>query len=424
MFKKDLVDFIESGKLDVRLQMTTCEEDVKGERKRYIETLDKAVELFGDGDWHFVSAPGRTEIGGNHTDHQHGMVIAAAVNLDTLAAVKKNEDNVVRLRSAGFNIKDIDLSDLSIVEEQKNTTEALIRGIAARFVELGCKVAGFDGYSVSKVLVGSGISSSASFEVLVAQIFNQLFNEGKMDEIEIAKIAQWAENVHFGKPCGLLDQMAISCGGFTMMDFNDPANPIVEKCDFSFKDYGYELILTNTKGDHSDLSDEYAAIPNEMKAVAKAMGAQFLRDCSYNNFVENFSAIRRIVNNDRAMLRAYHLFAEDERVVKQKEAIKSGDVKGLLELMKESGRSSYMYLQNVSVQGRPASQSLAIALAASERMLKDGAFRVHGGGFEGTIQAVVKEAQVFEYLQAMQGIFGLDATFVMKIRPVGGILVI
>ena len=417
----ELRKVLATNELDEKIKLLICSDAVEEEKERYLRLLDMAIEEFGDGDYHIISSPGRTEIGGNHTDHQHGKVVAASVNVDSVAVVKKNNENIVNLHSVGFNIKPIDLNDLSIHPEEANTTESLIRGIAYRFTELGYKIGGFDAVSKSKVLVGSGISSSASFEVLICELFNQLYNDGVVDAIEIAKIAQYAENKYFMKPCGLSDQMAISCGGFTIMDFEDPAKPIVEKCDFDFKKYGYNLVLTNTKGDHADLSHEYAAIPNEMKLVARAMGHEFLRECSKEEFINNFAKIREEVNNDRAMLRAMHLFGENERADKQATAIRNEDLDTLLTLMKESGRSSYMYLQNVFCVVKPYSQSLGIGLSLSEECLKDrGAYRVHGGGFEGTIQAIVPDDLLDEYLKLMQSVYGDDATFLMNIRSVGG----
>ena len=417
----NLREVLKTNELDEKIKLLICDDAVDEEKKRYLDLLNQAEELYGTGDYHIISAPGRTEIGGNHTDHQHGKVIAASVNVDSVAVTKKNSLNVVRIKSLGFNIKPIDLNDLSVHSDEVNTTESLIRGIAFRFKELGYHIGGFDALSQSKVLVGSGISSSASFEVLIAELFNQLYNDGKVTAIEIAKIAQYAENVYFGKPCGLLDQMAISCGGFTIMDFEKPANPIVEKYNFSFEKYGYHLVLTNTKGDHAGLSDEYARIPGEMKMVAKVMGHEVLRECNEKDFYDNFSTIRKEVNNDRAMLRAIHFFSENYRVGLQATAIKEENIDELLKLMKESGNSSYKYLQNVYCVNKPYSQSLSLALALSERILKDeGAYRVHGGGFEGTIQAIVPENLLSDYLSAMQGVFGQDATFEMKIRSVGG----
>lgn len=416
-----IIDLINDGKIDDKIRLMICDDDVSSERKRYLDMLDDAYKMFGDGDYHIISAPGRTEIGGNHTDHQHGKVIAASVNLDSVAVTKPNESGIVNFISSGFNIKPIDLSDLGIKEDEINHTESLIRGIAYRFLELGYKIGGFDALSNSKVLIGSGISSSASFEILVCEIFNHLFNEGMIDPVTLAKIAQYAENNYFMKPCGLLDQMAISVGGFTFMDFKDVKKPYVEKIDFDFRDYNYYLVLTNTKGDHAELSFEYAAIPNEMKAVAETMGHEFLSECDEESFYRNLNEIRKAVNNDRAILRAIHLFEENKRVDIEGNAIRNGDINLLLKTIRESGRSSYMYLQNVYPSSRPKSQSLAIALALSDQYLKDsGAFRVHGGGFEGTIQAFVKEDKLSQYLEMMHKLFGEDSTYLLSIRSVGG----
>ena len=391
MNKEALSEHLASDQLNDAIARLICDSEVTSEKKRYCDLLNKANKLYGDGDYHIVSAPGRTEVGGNHTDHNKGCVVAASVNLDSVALVKVNNTKIVNFKSEGFDILPVDLSDLSVQSNEVNKTESLIRGIAARFVQLGYRIGGFDAVSNSKVLPGSGISSSASFEVLVGEIFNHLFNDGKINPIEIAQISQYAENEYFGKPCGLMDQMAISVGGFTAIDFKDPAKPIVEKVDFDFKKAGYHLVITNTKGDHADLSGEYGAVPSEMKSVARELGHEVLRECELSELVHNIKPIRDSIHNDRALLRAIHFFKENQRAVDLKKALEAKDMDHVLELIRQSGQSSYMYLQNVTVPGSVKSQNLALALALSDVYLNgEGACRVHGGGFEGTIKLLYR----------------------------------
>lgn len=425
MNKEALSEHLASDQLNDAIARLICDSEVTSEKKRYCDLLNKANELYSDGDYHIVSAPGRTEVGGNHTDHNKGCVVAASVNLDSVALVKVNNTKIVNFKSEGFDILPVDLSDLSVQSNEVNKTESLIRGIAARFVQLGYRIGGFDAVSNSKVLPGSGISSSASFEVLVGEIFNHLFNDGKINPIEIAQISQYAENEYFGKPCGLMDQMAISVGGFTAIDFKDPAKPIVEKVDFDFKKAGYHLVITNTKGDHADLSGEYGAVPSEMKSVARELGHEVLRECELSELVHNIKPIRDSIHNDRALLRAIHFFKENQRAVDLKKALEAKDMDHVLELIRQSGQSSYMYLQNVTVPGRVKSQNLALALALSDVYLNgEGACRVHGGGFEGTIQAFVPTHLLNGYIELMQSVFGEDATHLMAIRNVGGVQLI
>ena len=416
----DLKAYVVSDQIDPLLSKIICCDDLLKEKQRYLKLLDAAYELYGDGDYHFISSPGRSEIGGNHTDHQHGHVVAAGLNIDNLAIVKANDKNTVYYRDGDFKITPVDLSDLSIREEEINTSEALIRGIAYRLEKLGYRYGGFDALCESRVLVGSGISSSACFEVMLVEIFNALYNDGQIDPIERAKIGMYAENVFFGKPSGLLDQMAISVGGFVTIDFRKPEEPVIENFDFSFSDYGYELILVNTKGDHSDLSHEYAAVPNEIREVAHALGVEYLADSSMEKLISNFKQIREEVGNDRAMLRALHFYNEDKRAVDEREAIRSKDVERLLHLMKESGRSSFEYLQNVYPASRVNSQSLSIGLALADMYLgEQGAYRVHGGGFEGTIQLIVPSDKVEGLEKLLSSVFGDDCIMKVRVRPFG-----
>ncbi len=421
----ELKEYINSDSINESLAKIICDNDVLNEKKRYLDLLEKAYRTFGDGDYHFISSPGRSEVGGNHTDHQHGHVIACSLNIDNLAIVKKNNTDIVNyIYDNNSNIK-VDLSNLQINKDEYNTSNSLIRGIGARLIELGHTIGGFDAICDSRVLVGSGISSSACFEVMIVEIFNALFNNETINDIDRAIISQYAENVYFGKPSGLMDQMAISVGSFISIDFKNPNKPIIEKYPFSFSDYGYEFVLINTKGDHADLSHEYAAITSEIKSVAKQLGVEYLADSSIDKLLNNLSDIRKTVNNDRAVLRSLHFFKEDERAIKQKDAIKNLDIQSLLKLMRESGKSSYEYLQNVYPASRPSSQSLAIGLFLADCFIKDdGAYRVHGGGFDGTIQVIVKKEKLSEFRKVIESTFGLDSMMVVKVRQFGTKLVI
>lgn len=421
----ELKSYIENGSIDDLLKTITCNDDVSKEKERYLNLLEDAVKLYGDGDYRFVSSPGRSEIGGNHTDHQHGHVVAASLNIDNLCVAKKNDDNIIRFKDRTFDVKEVSILDLEKKEEEYNTSESLIRGIAYKIQELGYAIGGFDALCESRVLVGSGISSSACFEVMIVEIMNGLFNEDSINPVDRAIIGQYAENVYFNKPSGLLDQMAISVGGFVAIDFKDPNKPVIKNYNFSFSDYGYELILINTKGDHSDLSHEYAAIPNEIKEVAHALNVEYLADSSYEQLINNLTIIRQEVKNDRGILRAIHFFNEDKRAVLEKQAIENKKIDDLLELMKQSGRSSFEYLQNVYPASRPNSQSLALALGIVETYLNNtGAYRVHGGGFEGTIQCVVSKDKLEGFTKLMTSIFGDDCLLQVRVRPFGTKMVI
>lgn len=416
----ELKQYIISNQIDELMKKATCLDDLTLEKQRYLDLLEKAYKEFGDGDYHFVSSPGRTEVGGNHTDHQHGHVLAASLNIDNVCIFKANGTNTVNYIDALFKPVHVDISNLDVNKDEYNTSESLIKGIAAKCKELGYDVSGFDAMCDSHVLIGSGISSSACFEVLVAEINNYLFCESKISDVDRAIIGQYAENVYFGKPSGLLDQMAISVGGFVAIDFKDAAKPVIENYDFSFKDYGYELILVNTKGDHAELSHEYAAVPNEIKEVGKVLGVDYLADTSYEEFLKNINTIRSTVKNDRALLRSIHFFREDKRAVDEKNAVKEKDINKLLSIIKGSGHSSFMYLQNVYPASRPTSQALALALAITAEFVgDDGAYRVHGGGFDGTIQVIIPTEKVEEYKALMEPIFGDDSLMFVKVRPFG-----
>ena len=376
---------------------------------------------FGGAPERYFSAPGRTEIGGNHTDHQQGRVLAGAVNLDTVAAVRTNGTNTIRIQSEGYPLCEVDLCGLNPVKAEINTTPALIRGVAARFCQLGCQVGGFDAYCTSTVLPGSGLSSSAAFEVLIGTVINHLFFDGRMTQPEIAQISQYAENVFFGKPCGLMDQMASSVGNLVTIDFFDKDHPLIEPVDFDFASCGHALCIIDSGADHADLTDEYAAVPAEMKAVAAYFGKEVLTQIDEAEFYGKISELRKLCG-DRAVMRCIHFYRENARVSRQVTALREGDFEGFLALVKQSGQSSYMYLQNVIPAGYKAHQDVAVALALAEHYLQGrGACRVHGGGFAGTIQAFVPYDMLDSFVAGMDGALGEGACHVLSIRPQGGV---
>ena len=378
-------------------------------------------EIFQTMPERYFSAPGRTEISGNHTDHQHGCVLAGAVNLDTVAAVRINGTNKIRIQSKGYPMCEVSLDQLTPVESEINSTPALVRGVAARFAEFGCKVKGFDAYCESTVLPGSGLSSSAAYEVLIGTIINGLFFDKKLSAIEIAQVGQYAENVFFGKPCGLMDQMASSVGGMVFIDFKNPQAPVVEKIDFDFASAEHALCIIDTGADHADLTDEYAAVPGELKALCQILGEGELRSIPKMDFYSNIQRVREEVG-DRAVLRAIHVYDENQRVKLQKKALQAGDFNAFLSYVTESGLSSWRYLQNVIPAGRKEKQEVAFALTIAEKLLNGrGACRVHGGGFAGTIQAFVPNDLLEEFKSGMESVLGEGSCYVLSIRPQGGV---
>ncbi len=398
-------------------------EQAAGYAARVEKALGRFEELFGTGrDLYVFSAPGRTEVGGNHTDHQRGRVLAASVNLDVIAVAALSEGTVVRVHSEGYAPDVVDISDPEPKAEEANHSASLVRGICARFAQLGCPVKGFDAYTTSSVLSGSGLSSSAAFEVLVGTMVNELFFGGRESALKIAQISQYAENRYFGKPCGLMDQAASSVGAFITIDFEDKENPRVEKIDFDFAKSGYALCITDTHGSHSDLTPDYAAVPAEMRAVAALFGKEVLREVDEEEFYRALPGLRGKVS-DRALLRAAHFFGDNARVPKQVEALRRGDFDEFKRLVIESGRSSYMYLQNVYSPAHPAEQGVSLALAACERLLAPvgGAWRVHGGGFAGTVQSFVPLDFVEHFIREMDALFGAGSCHRLAIRPVGGV---
>ena len=367
------------------------------------------------------SAPGRTEISGNHTDHQHGCVLAAAVNLETVAQVEMNGADLIRVQSEGYPPVEVDLNDLTVHEEEKNTTAALIRGVAAAFYQRGAELRGFDAKVHSTVLPGSGLSSSAAFEVLIGTICNELFFGKQLNAVEIAQIGQYAENVYFGKPCGLMDQTASSVGGMVFIDFADPAAPVVEKIDFDFTAAGHALCIIDSGADHADLTEEYAAIPGELKRVCQFFGKDVLREIPEADFLGALPQLRHQVP-DRAILRAVHFYQENSRVQRQAQALRDGDFDAFLRLVSESGRSSWMYLQNITPAGATEHQDVAVALALCDTLLRGrGAFRVHGGGFAGTVQAFVPLEMLDSFKEGMERVLGEGKCHVLSIRSEGGI---
>lgn len=395
--------------------------EVVRQKKRYLKLLADFSNYFGDdGEVIVVSTPGRTEIGGNHTDHNAGHVLAAAVSLDVIATAQKNGSHTVTLYSAGYAPFTIDISSLHAHDEERFSSAALVRGILARCKELGYGIGGFNACVESEVLPGSGLSSSAAFEVMIVSVVNHLFNDGRINAIENAKIAQFAENNYFGKPCGLMDMSTCAVGNLVSIDFRDFDNPIVEKVDYDFEKSGYELIIIDTGGSHADLNEDYADIEHEMKACAYALGGQVLRDVSLHKLMENISALRSTLS-DRAILRGIHFFMDDTRVLRQVDYLKGGDFESFKREIIASGVNSFCYCQNCFSPSLPQEQGLSIALAMSEELLADkgGAWRVHGGGFAGTIQCFVPSDFVDAYIDAMSKVFASKTIYRIMIRSEG-----
>ena len=387
------------------------------------ERIDKLLmqfhALFGDREARVWSAPGRTEIGGNHTDHQHGKVVAASVDMDMLAAAAANGGNTVRVKSDGYDMITLTLDTLTPVAGEEGTTRALIRGVCAEAAAKGYPVGGFDACVTSNVLQGSGLSSSAAFEILIGAVVNGLFCDSRLTATELAIMGQAAENKFFGKPCGLMDQMASAWGGAIAIDFADPAAPLVTPVDYDFSASGHSLCMINLHSDHADLTAEYAAIPAELGAVSAHFGKKYLREVDENEFYAAIPELRREAG-DRAVLRAMHIYSDNRRVEQIVEALGANDFDRFLALVRESGRSSWVYLQNVTVCGSSREQAAAVALALCEKVLGSrGAFRIHGGGFGGTVQAFVPDDMLEDFRARIEQVFGPGSCHVMHIRPVG-----
>lgn len=395
------------------------------QRKRYMDAVEEFGKRFDTArDVRIYSAPGRTEIGGNHTDHNHGVVMAAAVDLDMIAVVAQNDSTQVQIYSKNFERTDgVDVSCLTPQENEKGSSPSLIRGIAARIVELGGKVGGFDAYTTSDVLRGSGLSSSAAFEVLVGEIFNAEFNDGRFSAVDNAKIGQYAENVFFDKPCGLMDQTACAVGSAITIDFKEPDAPVVDKITFDIAKHGFYLCITDTKGSHADLTDDYAAIRREMESVAEFLGKKVLRDVDEEVFFSKIAEIREKLG-DRAVLRAIHFFADCKRARELYEAVADDRFDDFLRLIVEGGHSSFEYNQNAYSIKKPEEQGVALGVALSQRVLAGrGAWRLQGGGFAGTIQAFVPKDLLEQYRSTLEGVFGEGSCYVLNVRNYGAVQV-
>lgn len=415
---------IQDGKWDTYFQKLYGADAVPAQRQRYVRAIRQFVQTFpehAESQISVFSAPGRTEIGGNHTDHQYGCVLAAAIQLDVVAVVSFRTDRKLRLQSEGYPMDTIDLSRLEAQPSEQGTSAALIRGIAAKLAQNGVQPSGFDAYTTSAVLTGSGLSSSAAFEILLGTIFNEHDNDGAMTPVALAQAGQYAENIYYGKQSGLMDQTACASGGVVYVDFQDTTSPKVTAHAVDFARYGYAICITDTKGSHADLTDDYTAIPTEMRQVAAQFGQTELRGVSEEAFYAAIPQLRRSCS-DRAILRAMHFFAENRRAGAQAQALESGDMAQFLTLVQESGASSAELLQNLYSASKPTAQEIPLAIAVSKRLLAGaGAVRVHGGGFAGTIQAFVPLAQVAMYTKAMEQLFGEDSCYALRIRPVGGV---
>lgn len=423
MLINELKSAIDNG-ATLRSLYGTDEAVINQQKTRYAALADEFVKTYGNKDLTVFSSPGRTEIGGNHTDHNHGRVLAGAVNLDNVAVAATNGTSVVRILSSGYPQFEVDITKLQPNKEEFYTSVGLVRGICARLKELGFEIGGFDAVISSGVPKGSGLSSSASFEVLIGAIVSHLFNGGKLDAVLNAQVGQYAENVFFGKPCGLMDQTACSVGGLVTIDFADPAKPIVKKVDFDFTKTGYALVITDTGGNHADLNDEYASLPTDMKGVAAKLGKTVLREVSLEQVVDAIPALREQKVSDRAILRAIHFERDNARVAEQVADLEKGDFNAFLGKVIASGNSSFMYNQNVYPINNVAEQGLSIALALSDMVLgSEGAWRVHGGGFAGTVQAFVPQHLLNKYVDTLEHTFGKGKCHKLFIRPQGSIKV-
>ena len=412
------------GAFDQRFAYIYGEAAVEAQKMRYAAAIDSFVDIYGaDRDAALYSVAGRSELSGNHTDHNCGCVVAASIDLDIIAVAAPSEGSVIRVKSEGFREDAVDINTFTSPRAiPEGHSDELIAGMAAGFRKEGYKVGGFDAYTTSNVLKGSGISSSAAFEDMIGNILNHIYNEGKIDNVEIAKLSQYAENQFFGKPCGLMDQMACGVGGIIAIDFADPSKPIIDKIDFDITAAGYNLCIINTGGNHADLTDDYAAIPAEMKSVAAHFGKKVLRETNEDAVIAAIPALREKLG-DRAIMRALHFFEENRRVAKQKAALTAGDLDTFFENVIASGRSSFCYLQNVYTTKNVNEQGVSLALCMAEKLLagKKAAWRVHGGGFAGTIQAFVPADYVEEFRRGMDAVLGDGRCMVLRIRPVGAV---
>ena len=427
MITTKLKSYITSGGLDKSLAELYGDDKIITARARALDAVEKFEELYGsDRDAYLFSIPGRTELSGNHTDHNLGRVIAASVDVDVLAVASPCAGSVIRLASEGYGEDCVDFDAYAFPKtDLYGTSKSIIAGMVSGFKANGYAVCGFDAYVTSDVPRGSGLSSSAAFEVTVGAILSSLANGGEVNSVEIAKISKYAENEFFGKPCGLMDQLACAVGGIISIDFADPADPAIEASDADLTAMGYRICIVNTGGNHADLTPDYAAVPSEMKMVAAHFGKKVLRELEPEQIMAELDALRAEVG-DRAVLRAIHFFKENERVSRQAEALKNGDIQGFLQGALESGRSSFCYLQNVYTTKNPSEQGISLALCLADNLLsgKKAAFRVHGGGFAGTIQAIMPETLVAEFRATMDSAFGEGATTVLNVRQKGAVKII
>lgn len=422
---KELKEIIRSGALNERLADIYVDEAlVPYQQKRYLDAVERFENLFGEQEVEIYSAPGRSEVGGNHTDHQRGKVMATSLNLDFIAVVQPTDDDIISFKSGKYPILTMNTAELEISKKEYGTTAALVRGVAAGLKQAGYRIGGFRAYITSDVLSGSGMSSSAALEILIGTILSGLYNKMQLDPVFLAQVGQYSENVYFGKPCGLMDQMACSVGGLVYIDFADDEKPLVKPVNIDFKEFGHSLCIVDTKGSHANLTDDYAAIPVEMKKIAEHYGQEVLRQVDPVQFFKDLAVLREECG-DRAVLRAMHFFAENTRVEELKSALEAHDFDSFRRLINSSGDSSFKYLQNVFAGHQVQEQGLSVGLALSKMVLAgEGAVRVHGGGFAGTIQAFVPDQKVEEYRAAMDQVFGEGSCHVLKVRKYGGIKVI
>ncbi len=421
MNTKNLLAGIENGNFDTTLTSLYGADQLQMQRARYAKAVSEFIACYGEAeDVNVFTVAGRSEISGNHTDHNHGCVIAASINLDIIAVAAKNGENTIRIKSEGFPEDIVDITDETVDEKKFFTSGSIISGVCKGFKNNGFAIGGYNAYTTSSVLKGSGLSSSAAFEDMVGNILNYFFNDGKIDNAEIAKISQFAENKYFGKPCGLMDQVACAVGGFVAIDFADPTKPVIEKMDFDLTSHGYSLCIVSTGGNHADLNDDYASVPAEMKAAASHFGKPVLREVALEDLIAEIPALRE-KHGDRAILRAFHFINENKRVKAQTEALRAGDLEAFFDGVLASGNSSFEYLQNVYTTKNVSEQGLSLALALAQYYLAErgGAWRVHGGGFAGTTQAYVRNEDVEGYRALMDGAFGEGACIVLRVRPIG-----
>ena len=416
--------YIAEGGIDERITYVYGASALDAQKARYSKAIDEFASIYGaDREITLYSVAGRSELSGNHTDHNYGCVVAASIDLDIIAVASKRDDSVIAIKSEGFPEDVVDFSKYNApVESKFGTSESIIAGMVQGFLKDGYAVGGFDAYTTSNVLKGSGLSSSAAFEDMIGNSLSHEYNGGEVDNVEIAKLAQYAENVYFGKPCGLMDQVACAVGGIVAIDFKDPKAPVINKVDFDVSAAGYNLCIVNTGGNHADLTDDYASVPAEMKSVAAYFGKSVLREVDENEFYANIAALRESVG-DRAVLRALHFFGENKRVALQRAALEKGDLDAYFEQVIASGKSSFCYLQNVYTTKNLKEQGLSLALCLAEGYLsgKKAAYRVHGGGFAGTIQAYVPMSDVEGFKALMDGVFGEGKCIVLRIRPEGAV---